>query len=327
LTLAAQTLVSLKEIARMARASFASALMFLAGAVVPLAGGTIMAFAPAPLLNYAVGFPHPLRRIIVAVVISGALVAAGGGMAAASAYLVAFGLAAGLMCYMLEQRRPFELIVLGVTTVVLMAGTITALAALGSAAALVDAVHNQLVAGMMRGEGFYKRLGIDTAVTPDLQVYIVDTVMRLTPALAGLFGSLIVLLNLAVFWRLGGKQQRLGYTLFGDLARWSAPEWLIWPLLVSGFGWFIPLAPLAAVAINCFVYILGVYFCQGLAIMAFYFRQLRMPTIARGLIYFVTLAQPVLTALVGAAGVFDLWVDFRRLKSPGAAARNLGNSL
>jgi uncharacterized protein YybS (DUF2232 family) len=61
--------------------------------------------------------------------------------------------------------------------------------------------------------------------------------------------------------------------------------------------------------------------------MTFYFKQLGMPPIARGLIYFVTLAQPVLTALVGAAGVFDLWVDFRRLRRPHAAARNLGNFL
>jgi uncharacterized protein YybS (DUF2232 family) len=319
--------VSFREIARMARAAFSSALMFLAGAVVPLAGGAIMAFAPVPLLNYAVGFAHAERRITAAVVISAALVAVGSGIAGAAAYLVSFGIAAAVMCYLLERRYSFELIVLTVTAVVLLAGTVATLVSAGSLAALALAVHNQLLAGMMRGQSFYKALGIDTTFTPDLRAQIVDTVMRLAPALAGLVGALTVLLNLAVFWRVGGKQQRLGYTLFGDLARWSAPEWLIWPLLVSGFGWFIPLAPLAAVALDCFIFILGVYFCQGLAIMAFYFRQLRMPAVARGLIYFVTMAQPILTALVGAAGVFDLWVDFRRLKSSNAAARNLGNTL
>lgn len=291
----------------------------------PLAGGVVMAFAPAPLLGYAVGFPHALLKISVAVAISAALVAAGGGIAAATAYLFSFGLAAAVMCYMLERRKPFELIVLSTTTVVLLAGTVVALTFAGSPAALVEAVHNQLVAGMMRGESFYKALGVESAIAPDTRVYLVETLMRLIPALAGLFGAVTVLLNLAVFWRLGGKEQRVGYTLFGDLARWSAPEWLIWPLLVSGFGWFIPLSPLATIALDCFVCILGVYFCQGLAIMAFYFKRLGMPPVARGLIYFVTVAQPVLTALVGAAGVFDLWVDFRRLKSPNATARNLGN--
>jgi len=301
--------------------------MFLAGAVVPVAGGVVMAFAPAPLLGYAVGFPHALRRISVAVALAAALVAAGAGMAAAATYVASFGLAAGAMCYMLERHQPFEVIVLSAAMVVILAGTVAALAFAGSPVALAHAVHNQLVADLMRGEGLSKMLGVDAAIAPDTQGFIVDTVMRLTPALVGVASALMVLLNLAVFWRFGGKQQRVGYTLFGDLARWSAPEWLIWPLLVSGFGWFIPLAPLATIALDCFLCIVAVYFCQGLAIMAFYFKQLGMPPVARGLIYFVTLVQPVLTALVGAAGVFDLWVDFRRLKPPSAAARNLGNFL
>ncbi len=286
-----------------------------------------MAFAPAPLLGYAVGFPHALRRISVAVALAAALVAAGAGMAAAATYVASFGLAAGAMCYMLERHQPFEVIVLSAAMVVILAGTVAALAFAGSPVALAHAVHNQLVADLMRGEGLSKMLGVDAAIAPDTQGFIVDTVMRLTPALVGVASALMVLLNLAVFWRFGGKQQRVGYTLFGDLARWSAPEWLIWPLLVSGFGWFIPLAPLATIALDCFLCIVAVYFCQGLAIMAFYFKQLGMPPVARGLIYFVTLVQPVLTALVGAAGVFDLWVDFRRLKPPSAAARNLGNFL
>lgn len=327
MTLAAQDLVSLKEIVGIARVAFASALMFLAGGLVPLAGGAIMAFSPAPLLGYALGFPHALRRISAAVALSAALVAVGGGMAAATAYMVSFGLAAAVMCYMLVRQQPFEAIVISATTVVLLTGTAAALMFTGSPAALVRLVHLQLVAGMMRGESFYKALGVDTAIAPEIRTYIVDTLMRLAPALIGMLGAMVVLLNLAVFWRLGGRQQRLGYNLFGDLARWSTPEWLIWPLLVSGFGWFIPLPLLSTIALDCFICILGVYFCQGLAIMAFYFKRLGMPPVARGLIYFVTLAQPILTALVGAAGVFDLWVDFRRLKPPDAAARNLRDFL
>jgi uncharacterized protein YybS (DUF2232 family) len=284
-----------------------------------------MVFAPAPLLSYAVGFPHALLKISVAIALSTALVAVGGGMAGATAYLASFGLAAAVMCFMLERRQPFERIVMAATTLVVLVGFVVTLAFAGSPTALVRIIHNQLTAGMVRGESFYKSLGVDAAIARDTQAYIVDTVMRLTPALVVLLGALMGLLNLAVFWRFGGKQQRVGYTLFGDLACWSAPEWVIWPLLVTGFSWFIPVAPLATIALDCFVCLVAVYFCQGLAIMAFYFKQLRMPAVARALIYLLTLAQPVLMAIVGAVGVFDLWVDFRRLKRPNAAARDLGN--
>ena len=286
-----------------------------------------MVFAPTPLLTYAVGFPYALSRTSVAIAISAVLVAVVGGITAAISYSATFGLAAALMCYMLERRQPFEVIVLSTTMLVLLAGAVAALTFAGSPVALVRMAHNQLVVGMMRGEGLYQTLGLDVAIAPHTRAYIVDTVMRLTPALVALLCALTVLLNLMLFWRWGGREQRLGYTLFGDLARWSAPEWLVWPLLVSGFAWFLPIVAIANIAVNCFLIIVGIYFCQGLAIMAFYFRQLRMPAAARGLIYFVTLAQPVLMAVVGAAGIFDLWVDFRRLKKPNAAARNLGNFL
>jgi len=311
----------------MARAAFASALMFVAGAAVPLMGGVLMIFAPTPLLRYAVGFPHALSRISVAIVLSAALVAMSGGVAAATAYFASFGLAAAVMCFMLERRQSFELIVLSTTTLLILVGTAAALLFAGSPVALVQAAHDQLAAGIMRGESYYKSLGIAATIAPDIRDYIVEGALRLTPALIALLGALVVLLNLAMLWRWSGKQERVGYTLFGDLARWSSPEWLIWPLLVSGFGWFVRIAPVATIALDCFLCVVAVYFCQGLAIMAFYFRQLRMPAVARGLIYFVTLAQPVLMAIVGAVGVFDLWVDFRRLKEPSATARNLGDFL
>jgi uncharacterized protein YybS (DUF2232 family) len=301
--------------------------MFLAGAMIPGLGGALMVFAPAPLLGYAAGFPSALLRISLTIAVSTALVGVGGGPALAAGYLVSFGLAAGMICFLLGRRQRFESIVLITTTVMLVTGMFVALLFAGSPAALVRITHNQLVAGMMRGQDFYKAVGIDATLTPDTQTYIVNTVMKLTPALIALLAAMMVLLNLGVFWRWGGKEQRLGYTLFGDLACWSTPEWLIWALLAAGFGWFVPLSRVATIALNCFICILTVYFCQGLAIMAFYFRQLRMPVVARGLIYFVTLAQPVLMATVGAAGVFDLWVDFRRLKRPKAAARNLRNFL
>jgi uncharacterized protein YybS (DUF2232 family) len=84
---------------------------------------------------------------------------------------------------------------------------------------------------------------------------------------------------------------------------------------------------LATIALDCFVCLAALYFCQGLAIMAFYFKQLGMPPLARGLIYFVAVVQPVLTVLVGTAGIFDLWIDFRRLKPRSPATRNLRNLL
>lgn len=306
------------------RAAFLSAALFLAAAVIPLVGAMSSIFAPAPVLLFSVGFARARLRAAVAIILGGAAVMALGGWLAALAYLVTFGLAAAVMCDMIERRKPFETIVLVTGALVLAASVIAAFAMAGSAEALAKEIRDALALGMARGRDFYKVLGIETGMAHDAEAGLLDMMLRLCPALVAMCAGFGALLNLAVFWRMGGRQ-RLNYPLFGDLARWSTPEWLIWVLLAAGFGMFVPVPALAVAAMDAFVCVAAVYFCQGLAIMAFYFKALVIPPWVRGLIYFVTIIQPVLAALVCAAGIFDLWVDFRRLKPPSQEAGNFGD--
>ena len=46
----------------------------------------------------------------------------------------------------------------------------------------------------------------------------------------------------------------------------------MWVLLASGFGLFIPVHAISAIALDGFICMAAVYFCQGLAIMGFYFQ-------------------------------------------------------
>ena len=306
------------------RAAFLSAALYLALAVVPLVGGVASLFAPAPILAFAVGFGGARRRAAAAIVVAAVAVMALGGWSAALGYVVTFGLAAAVMCDMLERRKSFETIVLVTAMAVLAASVIAAFAMAGSVEEMAKAVHSALASGLARGHDFYKILGMETGMTHEAEAGLVDTTLRLCPALVAMCAGFGSLLNLAVFWRMGGRQ-RLSYSLFGDLARWSTPEWLIWVLLAAGFGMFVPVPALAVAAMDSFVCVAAVYFCQGLAIMAFYFKTLTIPPWVRGLIYFVTIIQPVLAALVCAAGIFDLWVDFRRLKPPSQEAGSFGD--
>jgi len=319
--------VTRRDVIGLVRAAFGAAALFLAGGVIPIVGGVAMVFAPTPVLGYAIGYPRALWRMGAAVTIAAGLIALGAGPAAAGAYLLTLGLATIMMVYLIERRRPFETIVLCSAAAMLIAGVAVALAFFGSPAALAEVLRHDLTIAMTRGEKFYKSVGVNSAIPPELRTTIVEATLRLSPALAALTAALTVLINLGIFWRLSGRQQRLGYMLFADLPRWSSPDWLIWVLLTTGFGLFIPVDALSTIALDLFVCVAAVYFCQGLAIMAFYFKVLAMPPLARGLIYFVTIVQPVLAALVCAVGIFDLWIDFRRLKPPSQEARHLGDFL
>lgn len=224
-----------KAIIGLVRAAALSGALFLAVAAIPIAGGFAMLFAPAPILIFAVGRLSPNLRAIASVLLAGALVAVAAGISAGITYGISFGLASVLMCYMLERQCSFEIIVLVTAGTMLIAGSAAALVAAGSPDAMLTAIHQSLKAGMERGQEFYKTIGMDAGLPPDTQAAAIDIFIRLSPALAAIAAAATVMLNLSMFWRWAGKK-RLPYDLFGELPKWSTPEWLVWVLLAAGFA-------------------------------------------------------------------------------------------
>lgn len=320
-----------KAVIGLVRAAALSGALFLAVAAIPIVGGFAMLFAPAPILIFAVGRLSPNLRATISVLLAGVLVAIAAGISAGVTYEVSFGLATVLMCYMLERQYSFELIVLITAGTMLVAGSAAALIAAGSPDAMLTAIHQSLKAGMERGQDFYKTIGMDAGLPPDTQATAIDIFIRLSPALAAIAAAATIMLNLTIFWRWVGKK-RLAYDLFGELPKWSTPEWLIWVLIAAGFAfqgfkYLIPIKPIETIALDAFLCVAAVYFCQGLAIMSFYFRMLGMPTVARVAIYVIASVHPVLAVLVCLAGVLDMWIDFRRLKPPSQEAGNFSDFL
>jgi uncharacterized protein YybS (DUF2232 family) len=319
--------MTFRDLFGMLRACLTSAVMFMTGAIVPILGTIALILAPAPVLGCAVGFRNAVWRAVAVPAAATGLIILAGGLAAGAAYFATIGVSSVVICFMLERRRPFEQIVAVAAVSMLVVGALSALAFVGSPEALAQGLHNNLLQVMTRSEKLYNAAGLETSMTQDLRMRIVNVTVRLMPALLAIAAAMMALANLGLFWRISGRQQRIGYVLFGDLTLWSSPEWLIWALLIAGFGLLIPVPQLSAAALNCFVCVAAIYFCQGLAIMAFYFRVLAMPSFARGLVYIITFIQPVLAILIGAAGVFDLWIDFRRLKPSSPETRNAGDPL
>jgi hypothetical protein len=139
------------------RAAFLSAALCLAAAVIPLVGAITSLFAPTPILLFSVGFPGARLRAALAIMVAAAAVMALGGWIAALGYVVTFGLAAAVMCDMLQRRKPFETIVLVTGALVLAASVIAAFAMAGSAEALTKGIRDALASGMARGHDFYRR--------------------------------------------------------------------------------------------------------------------------------------------------------------------------
>lgn len=310
----------------MTRACALAAVLFLAGGLIPFLGALAMLLSPLPILLYAVGRARVELRVTIGVAVAAVLIAIVGGLGGAGGYLLSFGLATVVVAWMLERRRPFEMIVIAAAGAMLVVAAIAALAMFGSPAGIANAVQAQLAAGMAHGQEMYRAMGMPNALPADTQAELLSVIMRISPALAAMLAGFAIFVNLRLFWRWGGKN-KLAYPLFADLSKWSAPEWLIWGLIATGFGMLAPIHALGDIALNGFLLFAAIYFCQGLAIMGFYFQSLSVPVIVRGVIYFITIVQPVVAAVVCVAGVFDMWIDFRRLKPPRQEAGNYGDFL
>ena len=177
-----------------------------------------------------------MRRGVIAIALAASLIGVGAGALGAAAFLATAGLAAVIMTYMLERRYPFETITACTAGATLVAGAAAAVFLTGSVGGLADALRDSLAQALANGQRFYKSAGLDTVLPADTQATIVDGTIKLFPALAALSATVTVLLNLGLFWRWTGRQERIGYALFGDLVKWSAPEWLIWVLLVPALA-------------------------------------------------------------------------------------------
>jgi len=320
--------VTRKSVIGMIRAAALAAAFFLAAGALPFVGVVLMLFVPAPIIGYVVGRPAAVLRMALALGLSLLLVALAAGTTVAAGYAVTFGLATAIICLMLEREQPFELIIVVATVAMMVAGTLSLLAIAGSPQALADMMRDTLVQGFARSSRFYQTLGMGGGIDAASRDRLVAVTVRLVPAIAALAAAFMVTFNLMCFWRWLGKR-RLSYPLFGDLALWHTPEWLIWLLLATGFALFIPAAPLRALAVDGFICTAAIYFCQGLAIVGYYFRMLAMPVAFRSiglLLVCLVAVQPVLAVLVCTIGVFDMWVDFRRLKRPpGREAGSFGD--
>src|SRR2546423_3855094 len=99
-----------------------------------------------------------------------------------------------------------------------------------------------------------------------------------------------------------------------DLTCWRASDYLVWIFLASGAALLVPIDLVSTIGLNVLLVTLAIYLLQGLAIVLFWGRRLPFPLGVQRLVLAVVflIAGPLCVVVCTAAGLFDLWVDFRR---------------
>lgn len=293
--------------------ALASSMLLCLTVMVPPAGLALAPLSPQPALGLG------LRYGVLwggGVLLTGiALFALFFGEALALVYGL-FALLGAMLFGLLGRIRAIEYLVLGITSAMYLLTGGLMYYLFGSWSAMLNDFHASVsrhVAGALR---VHEKMGLpqdSLQLLKERMPQLIDTMLQLLPALVFLSLALIVFINI-VFLLRRFPQRRAEWLSLENLREWKGPEFLVWGLIVCGFGMFIPGLEIAqVVAANVLVIIASCYFAQGLAVIAYFFHKNKVPRFLRGVTYVLIVFQQIFTLLVVGLGLFDLWGNFRRL--------------
>jgi len=139
-----------------------------------------------------------------------------------------------------------------------------------------------------------------------------STISKIYPSLMIVGIGFAVWLNVIIarpLFRMGN----LAYPEFISMDRWEAPDHLVWGLIISGFALFLSSVGIQFLAINALIVILAIYLFHGLSIIVFFLNKYHVPSWIRLGIYFLIVVQQLFLAVLTCVGLFDQWIDFRKI--------------
>jgi uncharacterized protein YybS (DUF2232 family) len=142
----------------------------------------------------------------------------------------------------------------------------------------------------------------------------------------GIFPALTIIGSLTLVWinvLMGRDILRKAAIILPQLeglSGWKAPEFIIWIFIISGGLLMLPDEQFRFFSLNIFILTGFIYLLQGLAILSFFFQNKNVPVFFRYIFYFLIAVQQFLVIPIAIAGLFDIWVDFRRFFRKNQAA-------
>jgi len=294
-----------------------TALISVAALHLSLLGAFVSLFVPLPILFYRSKLGRAFGLLIL--VASTLIVAAvtGRHFIGTAVFLFVLGLVGLILSEAFEMNLSVEKTVAVTTSVVLTTGAvILALYSLLSATDLWAVVSDYLNRSIKLALAMYSEMDVSEEKIQMLARSMEEglhMMLRIIPAIAIVTTLFVVWSNLLLA-RLLLQRTRLFCPDFGRLNQWKAPDSLIWVAIVSGVFLLFDYSGLKTLGINGLIVMMMIYFFQGIAIVSFYFEKKQFPKLPRALLYGLIAMQQLVLLVVIAVGLFDMWIDFRRIR-------------
>lgn len=228
-------------------------------------------------------------------------------------YLGLFGAPSLLLPWQLRHARPWDLAIFKSTLVGLGIAAVLLLTYLQVSDQTFGALQTRyLQAEIELAMQTYRAAGLSDSQLAEMKVFADQAADFIRTTFAGLYVVGILAIHAVTLLAVRGfKRER--WAIAGiPFAQWRLPAQLVWVLIVAGFALLVPLPPVALVGRNLLAILLPLYFVQGLAVLNFFLQRKKWSPALKGMVYFLVFVLNPLPLLVIGAGIFDLWIDFRR---------------
>jgi uncharacterized protein YybS (DUF2232 family) len=293
---------------------------FLLVALSPIVGFAFSLVAPLPIafFYWKMGRGPGISIFLLAFVLLTVVFRIGGFQESLTFFLL-LGSAGIIIPEVLKRQYSIEKTVgLCVVGLVLLVGAVLVYYSQVLGRSISDVVHGYISDSIRYSIALYEEIGIPKDQVDLLRegaeavaAWIVDH----SPALFLTSTTFFIWLNV-----LGMRMFFLGrdprFPDFGDLACWKMPDKVVWLVIAAGILMVVPEEVARIVGLNALIIVLFLYLLQGLSIVQFFFRTRSIPKTLRVLFYALIVLYQYLLVLISAIGLFDIWIDFRKLNGP-----------
>ncbi|MFC1533583.1 DUF2232 domain-containing protein [Thermodesulfobacteriota bacterium] len=292
--------------------------VLLVSAVIPLIGPFFSLLTPLPFLYYTskLGLNQGLKIGFITLFIVG-LIARLSGYSHILVFCLEFSIIGLIISEIFRRELSFGLTIFWGTVLMLFIGAVFLFfIGLSKGMGPFELILVYFQANLDKYMGFYENMGLDQEKAILLRQFatkLKELVARVYPALLVVGTGFIIWINVVIskpIFRLGG----IRYPDLGQMDRWQSPEFMVWGVIAAGFSLLFPITGIKFIALNALIVLLVIYVFHGLTIVMFFFNKHNIPSWARfGIYALIIIQQGFFMIILALGGLFDQWIDFRKI--------------
>ena len=291
------------------------AFLFVAMKVPPLFM-IIGALVPVPLIFVYVQSGRRPGIILLAIVFIVLLILLGPKQAVL--FFTEYAVLAGIMAETIRLKLPFDKCIL-FSTLISAALSISLLffIIIDRESTLFDFFQEQIEEYFKQSMEALKAMGDkpeDIKMMQEFAVKATGSLARVYPSLIITGTFVVATINYYATRLLWSRIYSLELFHPAKFSGWALPDQTVWLLISSGALSFVADNILGTIAMNFLFIVLVLYFLQGLAILIYFLESRSVSVFFWFLIFFVIVLQPILVGAGIGLGIFDTWMDLRKVR-------------